>query len=170
MRLMYILPMIMVVERLAPLRKKNNLMQWYKETQENYICGFADYNDYIFRFYGYEYARAYGLWNCSTFSNKVDIVYWTVGVITISYNNSFFCTVYGFTKTNIALPPEITDTQVTSGAGTTTVLVTPAKAKAMIEAHAPAGVETFETILNNHRFQQGRYCLLNRWCYNYKLQ
>ena len=49
------------------------------------------------------------------------------------------------------LPPEITDTQVTSGAGTTTVLVTPAKAKAMIEAHAPAGVETFETILNNHR-------------------
>jgi hypothetical protein len=32
------------------------------------------------------------------------------------------------------LPPEITDTQVTSGVGTTTVLVTPTKAKAMIIA------------------------------------
>jgi hypothetical protein len=30
------------------------------------------------------------------------------------------------------LPPEITDAQVTSGVGTTTVLVTPTKAKAMI--------------------------------------
>jgi hypothetical protein len=35
-------------------------------------------------------------------------------------------------------PAEITDTQVTSGVGTDPVLVTPAKAKAMIEAHSTA--------------------------------
>jgi hypothetical protein len=41
--------------------------------------------------------------------------------------------------TGATLPPEITDAQVTSGVGTTPVLMTPSKAKAMIIANAPSG-------------------------------
>jgi DNA replicative helicase MCM subunit Mcm2 (Cdc46/Mcm family) len=47
-------------------------------------------------------------------------------------------------------PSEITDAQVTSGVGTDPVLVTPAKAKAMIEAHSTSdsGVNSYIDLEN----------------------
>jgi hypothetical protein len=54
--------------------------------------------------------------------------------------------------TGATLPPEITDNQVTTGVGTTTVLVTPTKLKTAIVAHStplPTRVTTAEKNARN---------------------